>query len=275
MIFIIWFVCHLCAQQNLTTKISTQRQQCLGSNPQSKFDMSDSLRRWRTNIKWWYSLFTIQQKTKKRYLSLCIAAARCCHGHRCLWMIIIIWIWCVPLILSSSFVCIRKKKKNARYYIPLFIFSYSSFSGFADPFWHFSLFLISSDEIFYCVILYVHAYGTDGSIPIELFLSERWNGPWVLPWPWEPCDIFICAHGHLWNVNKRFHSSFRLQQCGCRPRTKKKGEILYSQYRIAGTRISHPTYHTDSEMQTPAALADDHIKTNRRKRRRTATEIDR
>ena len=112
MIFIIWFVCHLCAQQNLTTKISTQRQQCLGSNPQSKFDMSDSLRRWRTNIKWWYSLFTIQQKTKKRYLSLCIAAARCCHGHRCLWMIIIIWIWCVPLILSSSFVCIRKKKKN-------------------------------------------------------------------------------------------------------------------------------------------------------------------
>ena len=115
-----------------------------------------------------------------------------------------------------------KKKKNARYYIPLFIFSYSSFSGFADPFWHFSLFLISSDEIFYCVILYVHAYGTDGSIPIELFLSERWNGPWVLPWPWEPCDIFICAHGHLWNVNKRFHSSFRLQHCGCRPRTKKK-----------------------------------------------------
>jgi hypothetical protein len=49
---------------------------------------------------------------------------------------------------------------------------------------------------------------------------------------------------------------------------KKKGEILYSQYRIAGTRISHPAYHTDSAMQTPAALADDHIQTNRRRKRR-------
>lgn len=150
-------------------------------------------------------------------------------------------------------------------------FSYSSFSGFvADPFWHFSLslsyffgrYFLLRNIIRSCVWHWwldsyriVPVWKMKRTLSPPLAVRALWHF-YMRTRPFVKCEqtfSFFIQITALW-----MPSAYE----------KKKGEILYSQYRIAGTRISHPTYHTDSAMQIPAALADDHIQTNRRRKRR-------